>query len=190
MKKSIIFIIKKNNATKKGFSRMRNNSLSKKCFYTAFVQLMKKYSFEEIQISEICALAGYNRSTFYRNYSSKYDIIMDKFNLEANKYLNLVKESQDYTFVNKVKLLFDLLRESSEIILLMHNSNLDNVMYKMFYEIYPTNNVKNYEQYFKIFRTSGIFHIIIAWVTSGMKESSIEMAHKLQNIMNTCNADY
>jgi AcrR family transcriptional regulator len=171
---------------------MRTKDFSNSCFYNALVELLKTKSFNDIQIQEICIKAGYNRSTFYRSYKSKVDILLNEFKKGLNKYIELVNKSQDFSFINKTKLLFDLLKESSTLMLLTHKAGLDNEIYDLFYEIYPID--KEYEnklgKYYKPFRTAGMFKIIMEWLTSGMKESSLEMANIVAIIMNNCNAKY
>ena len=171
---------------------MRNKEFSGICFLNALVELSKTKEFEDIQIQEICLKAGYNRSTFYRSYTSKVDILLKEFKKGLVKYHMLVDNSKDYTFINKTKLLFDLLKESSDMMLLTHKAGLDNQIYDLFYDIYPVRkeDEKALGKYYKPFRTAGVFKIIIQWITSGMKETSLEMAHILANIMNNCNADY
>ena len=56
---------------------MRTNKFSKKCFFEALLRLYHQKSYPEIQISEICREAGYNRSTFYRIYPSKEALLLD-----------------------------------------------------------------------------------------------------------------
>lgn len=171
---------------------MRTKDFSNSCFYNALVELLKTKTFDEIQIQEICIKAGYNRSTFYRSYTSKVDILLNEFKKGLNKYVELVNKSQDFSFINKTKLLFDLLKESSTLMLLMHKAGLDNDVYNLFYDIYPVDNEyeKKLGKYYKPFRTAGMFKIIIEWLTTGMKESTLKMANIVADIMNNCNANY
>lgn len=171
---------------------MRTKEFSNSCFYNALVDLLQTKSFNEIQIQEICTKAGYNRSTFYRSYKSKVDILLNEFKKGLDKYIELVNKIQNLSFISKTKLLFDLLKESSNLILLIHKAGLDNEIYNLFYDIYPINHEDEIKlgNYYKPFRTAGMFKIIMEWITSGMKESTIEMANIVQNIMNNCNASY
>ncbi len=171
---------------------MRTKEFSNSCFFNALVKLAKTKEFEDIQIQEICKEAGFNRSTFYRSYTSKVDILLNEFKKGLNKYQQLVDESEDYTFINKTKLLFDLLKEQSELMLLTHKAGLDTEIYDLFYEIYPVkeNDEEKFGKYYKPFRTAGVFKIVLEWLNSGMKESTTEMANTLAIIMDNCNADY
>lgn len=50
---------------------------TKKVLYMALVDLMREKTFEEIKVSEICARALVNRSTFYAHYEDKYEFLVD-----------------------------------------------------------------------------------------------------------------
>lgn len=169
---------------------MKNNLFTKECFYNALINLMQTKPFESIQISEICEVAGYNRSTFYRTFDSKIDILFDKFNRELDKYKKMLQEFTEMTFIDKMTEFFELLRGSRELFLTMHESNMDVKMFEMFYNLYPfTYSGDNFE-YHKTFRTAGVFGVLISWISSGMKENSHEMAVILQDVMNNCTAEY
>ncbi|HAH60530.1 MAG TPA: TetR family transcriptional regulator, partial [Treponema sp.] len=41
----------------------------------ALIELVEQKKFDEITISDICRLAGVNRSTFYAHYSNKVELL-------------------------------------------------------------------------------------------------------------------
>ena len=53
---------------------------TKKTLYNTLEELMKEKVFEEIKVSDICAKALINRSTFYSHYEDKYDLLVDYIN--------------------------------------------------------------------------------------------------------------
>lgn len=162
---------------------MRTKNFSKECFYNALVELMKEKDFDSIQINEICEKAGFNRSTFYRNYDSKMDILMAKFKEEAKIYQEFVDSSLDKSFIYKVTKLFELLRSSYDIVMQFRKAKLDYEMYQVFSSIYPTDKSLNipYEMTYKI---GGVYMVIMKWMDDGMKESESEMAKRLRDIIN------
>lgn len=164
---------------------MRNKNFSKECFYNALVEIMKEKEFEDIQTNEICERAGFNRSTFYRNYKSKIDVLMEKFKEEAKKYQKLVSDNKDNTFIYKMTKLFELLRCSYDIFIQIRKAKLDQEMYQAFSDIYPIDVGFNSSPYGMIFKTGGVYMVIIKWMENGMKESDLEMAETLKNIINT-----
>lgn len=49
--------------------------LSRQLLKEALIDLLQEKPIEKITIKEICEKAGINRSTFYRHYSSEYDLL-------------------------------------------------------------------------------------------------------------------
>ena len=165
---------------------MRSKDFSKECFYNALVDLMKEEDFDNIQINEICQKAGFNRSTFYRNFDSKMDILMSKFLVEAEKYQHLVNESVDKSFIYKTTELFKLLRVSYHIFIQMRRAKLDQEMYQVFSLIYPIDDKLSFSPYAMTFKTAGVYMVIMKWMENGMVETDEEMALLLKDIINNC----
>ena len=64
----------------KSLQRLPNNKanrITREALCTALLYLMETKSFDEIRISELTRKAGVSRQAFYRNYSSKQDIVME-----------------------------------------------------------------------------------------------------------------
>ena len=55
--------------------KMTYNQTVKEAIAIALVQLMKRKNFEDISVSEIVKIAGVGRSSFYRNFESKKDVL-------------------------------------------------------------------------------------------------------------------
>ena len=51
----------------------------------ALFKLLEKKSFQDISVSEICDVAGVNRSSFYSHYNNTYDLLKET-------HLNFMKE--------------------------------------------------------------------------------------------------
>ena len=56
----------------------RQSERTKKNVYNALIELMKGKSFDQISIVNIVVEADIARLTFYRNYSSKEDVVVDR----------------------------------------------------------------------------------------------------------------
>ena len=169
---------------------MKNKTFVQDCFYNALVDLMKEKEFDKIKIYEICDKSGFNRSTFYRKYNSKIDILTAKFLIEAQKYQKLVNESTDKSFIYKTTKLFELLRSSEHVFIQMRKAHLDKEMFEVFSEIYPIDSNIVSNPYARIFKISGVYEVIMRWMENGMKESDEEMANNLKEAINNCRVDY
>lgn len=53
-----------------------NHTLVKECILTALVQLLEDTPYEDIKLKDITEKAGVSHMAFYRNYSSKIDILV------------------------------------------------------------------------------------------------------------------
>lgn len=160
---------------------MRSKDFSKDCFYNALISLLDEEEFSNIQISEICHKAGFNRSTFYRNYKSKIDIIIDKFNSETIKCRKAIDSSNDHSILNRMTILFEMLKENSKVFILMHEASLDFQMFLVYKNIYKYEGInRGYEfDYF----IAGSYGVVMNWVLSGMKETSKQMAKIVTNLI-------
>ena len=60
------------------------NNIVKESLTDALFKLMSKREFNDITISELSKKAGVSRLSFYRNYNSKEDIIINYLDTKAN----------------------------------------------------------------------------------------------------------
>lgn len=58
--------------------------------------LLKTYSFEEITVNMICEESGVGRSTFYRFFRDKYDLLLAFFEINYQKIEERFPEASDY----------------------------------------------------------------------------------------------
>ncbi|MDO5417615.1 MAG: TetR/AcrR family transcriptional regulator [Lachnospiraceae bacterium] len=58
-------------------SNEETNKLTKECIRTALILLMSEKPFDTISITEIVKRSGVSRTAFYRNFSSKEDVLSD-----------------------------------------------------------------------------------------------------------------
>ena len=73
----------------KEIRKNKTNIFVRKCITEALFSLLEKHDFEDISITDIIKKAGVSRMGFYRNYSSKEDVI-EKFILE--KFIETINE--------------------------------------------------------------------------------------------------
>ena len=66
----------KSNPTR-NLSNNEANRITRESICTALLELMKTKEFKEISISELVRRAGVSRQSFYRNYKTKEDIVLE-----------------------------------------------------------------------------------------------------------------
>ncbi len=87
------------------------------CIIQSVLILLKEKSLEEITVKEISEKAGVNRSTYYRHFAVKRDVIRRFYQLRLDQYLNSVQSDispKDYF----TGMFSEFLRYKQELILL------------------------------------------------------------------------
>ena len=80
-------------------SNQEANAITRECIETALLRLMEKKAFAEISIQDIITVAGVSRSSYYRNYESKEDIL--------TQYIRMINDS-----LSSVLKQYDAIRET------------------------------------------------------------------------------
>lgn len=156
------------------------NKLAKECIFTSLMILMEKKDFDSISITEIAKKAGVSRMAYYRNYSSKEDIITDYFDSKFNAYLSKVKNLQELNFYQFTFKFFSFFRKHDILIKNILKANLKEILLDKFNQYFelilnnvikPNNDNSNIDKYKIRYMAGGLFEVIISWVNDGIIES-------------------
>ena len=151
---------------------------SKKYIAEALICLMRKKDFSEITNKDITDKAGLSHFTYYRNFSSKDDVI--KFYLDdiTNEFIK--NKNVNYTpnnFKEYIITLFYHLKEKEEIGLLLYKANLIHYIKDEFDKIFMNKATNIKEKYNYYFVSGGLYNIYYYWLISGCKESPEELSN-------------
>lgn len=140
----------------------------------ALLQLMKSKNFEAISISEITKIAGVSRNAFYRNFTSKEDIIKQYCDRVTRDFFDSTEERFTYGYYVKLLYHFKNQYEAMQIIL---NANLIYILIDVFIK-YTSINYSDTRRkpYADSYAAGGMLFIILRWLNAGMPESPEEMA--------------
>lgn len=175
--------------------RKIENARVKKCIEDSFFSLLSEKSFSEITVTEIINRANVARTSYYRNFNCKEDIIKE--------YLNRLREEIKLAFdfseknygeeisVHNLSIHISYYFKEKHRILLLYDNGLGTLLLDManyFVEEdfgdMPYDSIDRYNLYF----TSGaIFNVIIQWLKSGAKETPTEMAEIIFNYISKIN---
>ena len=156
-----------------------SNKLTRECLTAALMQLMKEKSLDKITITELVKRSGVSRTAFYRNYSSKEDILVDIRNYIAetsNSFLVKpeLKDNPRLWFRECFKIVqdnADLIRPILDAKLTLgdffKNQSVSD-------SLYSTDNRMN--RYKNLAIEAAFQRIMIIWFDEGMIESVDEMA--------------
>jgi len=145
----------------------------------SLIILMAKKDYSTISINEITDKAGVNRSTYYRNFSSKEDIIKFYFSNIMQTYLNEYKNSSVHSFENYIYTLYNRFYQYKTELLLIYKNSLSYLILdelnRIFEESRTEKNISLKEQYQIYFHTGGIYNFSILWFSHDMKETPEEL---------------
>ncbi len=139
----------------------------------ALLILMSKKRFQKITIEEIVAKAGVNRSTYYRHFNGKEDVIFYFFDSVMREYLEVAKP-QNPDLKSYLQNMFQHYLKYRKQILVIYNAGLSpiflRVLEKYFHSQIDTSKPMD-EQYKVSFYIGGIFNQLQMWFSRGMQES-------------------
>ena len=156
--------------------------LTKKMLKDSLLKLLKRKNIQKISIKEICDLAQINRSTFYKYYSTEYDLLKDI----KNEHFFAMQEFLKLTDSNLTILKFlKYIDENAEFFKLMLDT-LNNIDFleqllpvcfsKMNYdeklEKYKNSTKQEYMFQFLIY---GCINVIKKWLFNERRETLQEM---------------
>ncbi len=168
-----------NTEKKKRASNNEANQLTRLSICTALLELMEKKSIDEISVTELVKRAGVSRQSFYRNYDSKEDIIIE---IEETILATVKETLSDPKYDGDLRLwlldLFKTVKENATLIKVLKRTSISDVLfYKVPFiveDIIGESSTKTH--YHIVGSLAALRKIILEWVFSGMKESCETMA--------------
>ena len=169
-------------------------------FDRALLALLEKKSFEYITVSELCAEAGVNRSTFYLHYENTCDLLCEATQYVMDRFLSYFSvdtqtiasrftdcDLQDLNFIHEdyLRPYLTFIRENRRIFsaVLSHPSifQFESIFQRLFDHIfdpildrfrYPAGERK----YVMMFYLRGLTAIITEWLNDGCRKSIEEIS--------------
>ena len=147
-------------------------------------ELMKAKPYNDISITEITDKAKVNRVSFYRNFTSKEDIIDKWIKFTTQNFLSKsdISYQKDSTLDYFTKLFTHLEKYKTEA-MLIYNANLFNLLKNEFDNNLINLHKKEYSNYKSYFLAGGIFNVYYFWLINGCKDSPHQVAEKLVDLM-------
>ncbi len=157
------------------------------------LKIMSQMDYPSISVSQICHDAGYNRGTFYQNYSSKDDLLNDiidtklqeMFSILTKPKQSIIKQDQPHSyeysllyqilnFVKENYIFFKTVIEDRDIIgfrtkLFLHYQN--HLEESLLNPIENPNKDPDLDKIYYIYTTSAAMGLITFWINQDLKYS-------------------
>ena len=137
-------------------------------------KLMGREDYEKISITEIAKYAGVSRVAFYRNYSSKEELVED---ICRSVFSELTESLKNERFRTNRKAwytdFFQTIQENSDYFQIYLNANLRLSDGNVLESVFPSTSTEAY--YRNAAREGAFVNVLTDWFRSGMKETPEEM---------------
>ncbi len=170
---------------------MLENKRVKDSIALAFFEMLRESKEEDIAVTEIVSRAKVSRMAYYRNFSSKTEIIEYYVNETIWSDLNaLLGENIEWLSTEFNTQFFQIMKKYQDIILLLNNCGYASIILNAF-------NVKNEElagdmpansiERYKLYCAAGAgFNIALMWIRGGCRESAEELVSSLDALIRAC----
>ena len=161
--------------------RSESNRFVKDCITTAFIELMKVHDYNAITITDITRKAGVSRMAYYRNYSSKEDILnkyMDEVGISIHEKISKMNTRDEIH--NYYVALFEQLGAYRDLGVTIYRAHLGelilaNINKYMSLTFRPENETAA-SRYRHLYLAGAFYNVFIEWLKSGMRDDINELA--------------
>ena len=152
----------------------------------SLIDLMKTKDFETITIKEITKNAHVNRSTYYRNFKSKEDILKFQLRKITEEYINKFESVEEKTEKNHIYTILNTYNEHRVFFLTIQESKQLYILQQVYLD-YLQDNIhitSSKEELYKLYHNiGGVYNFIICWIENGMDENLEELTELYLNII-------
>lgn len=165
--------------------RKKRTDFLKECIADALIRLLKNKSIEEISVDELTATASVGRATYFRNFTSKTEVLTFKLVClwECFAEENALKERRRFA-VENAEAFFTYNYGIRDLLDLLYARGLQDALYDSFCRIMLDENGRcGRGQYKEKFFVYGLFGLLDEWIQNEYKETPSEMAIIVRNIV-------
>ncbi len=150
------------------------NILTKECILTALLRLMDEKPYGSISITDITTLAGVSRMAYYRNYSSKEEILLKKLEDEERKIIENFIDQKAESIKDVIYYVSNFIQDNSEVIKAVYTAGLTHMLTDMLnkriYSYFPVSYQSAEGKYAVRFYVGAILSVYRYWIDTGMEE--------------------
>ena len=162
-------------------SKNESNKLAKECIVTALIELMKIRDFHDITITDLTKKAGVSRMAYYRNYTSKEDIL-NKFVDDVGDTIHekLCTMEKDAEVLDYYLALLEELSSYNDLAITAYRAGLGELILtqlsKQMARTFAQEGSPAIKKYRHLHMAGAFYNIFIQWLKNGQHESCYEIA--------------
>lgn len=166
---------------------------SQKWLVTALLELMKEKPYDKITIKEIAKKADLDRSTFYRNFNSKEDVLNLYLSHLAEEYINRLEKVDEIDMSKVSRTFLEFWNENIDFIRSLRKNGLSGFLLEAFNMYLPhvhrvigdrlphTINEENLE-FALAFNAGGMWNILMKWIDEDFVHSYTDLVKAFDDI--------
>ena len=152
------------------------NTYVKQQITRTLIQLLEEKDISDISIKELCDTAMIGRASFYRNYSSKDNVIATYAHELISNWGEALEKNPEANIRNFFEHLFNHFAENRTFYLSLHKQGLSSILLDTIKKkMELTASLPNSDAYGRAWLAYGIYGLIEEWIGRGMVESPSEM---------------
>ncbi len=161
-----------------------SNKLAKECIVTALIELMKVRDFHSITITDLTKKAGVSRMAYYRNYTSKEDIL-NKFvdDVGARIHEELSRKHSGADVYDYYLALLTHLSSYNDLAITAYHAGLGELILsqvsKQMAHTFPQEGHSPTQRYRHLYMAGAFYNVFIEWLKRGQRETPAEIAEIL-----------
>lgn len=160
-------------------SNQESNRLTKEALEISLMQLLEKKELAKITISELVHRAGVSRAAFYRNYSSKEQMLEEIFGKTVQKIMDKLGQFNLRTELYQVWIiLFKEAKKEARLISLAVDYNLEKYLTQAVFNFLEKRqqSKKEASSYIHSFWSSALVSVLSKWIKDGMQVPAEKIA--------------
>ncbi|WP_060976715.1 TetR/AcrR family transcriptional regulator [Streptococcus sp. CCH8-C6] len=157
-----------------------SNQITRESLEISLMQLLEKKELKKITISELVERAGVSRAAFYRNYSSKEQILEE---ILKNTVQGITDKLEEFNFKTEMYqiwlFLFKEAKKEARVISLAIDYNFEKLLTQAVFDFLEKRNrnaKKMTNSYMNSFWSSAVVSVLSKWIKDGMKVPAEKIA--------------
>lgn len=154
---------------------------------------MEEKDYDKITVKEMTEKADLDRSTFYRNFNSKEDVLYLYFNNLAEEYTKRLRNTKALDMEKVFKIFIEFFKEHIENIRLLRKNHLSGLLLEAFNKHLPyiheaTKDKFPYTmssqsiEFALAFNAGGMWNILMMWIDSEVELNYTELMTSLREV--------
>ena len=160
---------------------MPRENKSKDTIISCFVRLITEKGYSEVSVSDITREAKISRITFYRNFSTKEDVISSFIQQVVVEVQTAVsRHSAEHSLTGYFEIMFTTIAPYGDVVKELYRANMGDLILSYFnrylFKTPLAMTGKQMDLYETRFLSGAFYNVLITWIMKGQSESAAEMA--------------